>query len=92
MKIDFQKNGTKVECKVTIDVPYNPNGGVWTFDFEHSDNFYAGFACDAMGNQMRTAIEKMRRDAYEQGWKDAKSKKVEKQIWFRRFWDEEQKP
>jgi hypothetical protein len=86
MNIDFNPSGTTVECKVSIRVP-NCGDVTWTFVNEHSDKFYAGFAANAMAMQMREAIEKMRRDAYEQGWKDARSRKVQKCSYFRRFWD-----
>ena len=87
MKIDFSRSGKSVECKVTIMVPGYGKEVTWTFTHEHSDEFYASFVSSAMADHMRDAIEKMRRDSYCAGWKDAKAKKSGKQTWFRRFWD-----
>ena len=87
MKIDFFHVGEKAECKVTIDVPHC--GKVtWKFLHQHIDQYYAGFVVRAMNDQMRDAIEKMRRESYEEGWAAAKAKKGGKETWFGRFWSE----
>lgn len=85
MNIDFLHSGAAQECKVTINVPYC--GDVtWTFNHQNADQFYSGFACYAMRKQMGDALEKIRREAYESGWKDAKARKGAKETYFSQNW------
>jgi hypothetical protein len=87
MKIDFSQQDERVMCHVTIRVP-NCGPIRWNFAHAHTDKFYAGFVTAAMQSQMRDAIEKLRRDAYNEGWNDARRKKGGKRECFRRIWDE----
>lgn len=87
MEIDFSNAGEKAECKVTISVPACGNV-TWTFEHTHTDKFYSGFAVSAMQTQMRDELARIRKTAYEEGWKDARAKKGGKRDWFRRFWGE----
>jgi hypothetical protein len=83
MNVQFQTAGELVECKVTINVPFC--GPVaWTFAHKHSDKYYAALACYQMQNELGSALQAMRQDAYEQGWKDAKAHKGGKCEWFSR--------
>lgn len=85
MKIEFVPAGEKLECKVTIDVPFH--GPVtWTFNHTHSDKYYAALACRQMQNEMGEALIAMRKEAYEQGWKEARARKSGKTEWFSRCW------
>lgn len=85
MKIDFIHVGEKIDCKVTINVPYCGEV-VWTFSHQHTDQYYSGLACSAMKQQMGDALAQIRREAYEQGWKEAKAHKGGKTEWFSRWW------
>ena len=85
MKITFDPAGENVECKVTISVPWH--GPVtWTFTHSHSDKYYAALACHQMQAQLGDAIQAMRQEAYQQGWKEAKAHKGGQTTWFSRNW------
>lgn len=56
----------------------------WSITFRHSRN--EELDAILLRNQLQTdlsnKIEQIRREAYELGWKDAKSKKIAKRTWF----------
>jgi len=56
----------------------------WSVDFDYLRNgtMDAILLRNQMQNDLHKHIEKIRRDAYELGWKDAKSKKTRKRDWF----------
>jgi GTP cyclohydrolase II len=85
MKILFHPEAERLECKVTITIPYHGDV-LWTFSCTHSDKYYAALACLQMQEQMGGALSAMRQEAYEKGWKDARSRKVGKDGWFSRQW------
>lgn len=85
MQIAFIHAGEKTECKVTINVPFC--GPVtWTFNHAHTDKYYSALACMQMQMQLGDALEAIRREAYEQGWKEAKAHKGGQTNWFSRNW------
>lgn len=86
MKIQFNHVGEKVECRVTIDVPFC-GPVIWTFSHAHTDQYYSALACQQMQKQLGDALEAIRRESYEQGWKDAKARKGGKGDWFSRQWN-----
>jgi hypothetical protein len=84
MDIDFYCSGNEVTAAVTIDVPVlGPR--IWKFVLGHPDPTFAAFAQNAMAVQLRDALQNIRREAYEAGWKDAKARR-RKATWFSRFW------
>lgn len=81
MNISFVRNGSVVEVKLSISVPGH-DAVTYSAAWDAQEKFYAGFLVSAMQQQMMSEMERMRREAYEKGWKDAKSKKHPKESWF----------
>lgn len=77
--IDFKQIGADV--KITID------SGVGNFVFTHNcvHGYLSGLMRDQYERYMQSQLEKIRREAYNQGWKDAKAKS-KKATWFKPWW------
>lgn len=77
--IDFQQSGADV--KITID------SGVGKFVFTHNctHGYLAGLMRTQYEQHVVSVLEKITRDAYNQGWKDAKAK-TKKATWFKGWW------
>lgn len=77
--IDFQQSGA--------DVRINIESGVGKFVFTHNcvHGYLAGLMRDQYERHMRSVLENVRKDAYNQGWKDAKAK-TKKATWFKGWW------
>lgn len=82
--IQFSRDGTKVKATVTVEVP-NYDTRLFSFMWECNGEAYAGLLSKRMDARMRDHLEDIRRDAYNDGWKDAKSKRV-KQTGFGNWW------
>jgi len=80
--IDFRIDGTKV--KIFIEVGVFDKMVVFTHECSH--DYFAHLMRDSYINHMNRKLEKIRREAYNQGWKDAKSKKVAKNTFFSNWW------
>lgn len=82
--ISFKRDGSTVGIAVTVQVP-NYDGRVYHTQWNAGGEAYAGFLSAAMNEQMREALRNIRKEAYEQGWKDAKAKRT-KENWFGGWW------
>lgn len=82
--IKFTRNGTRVLASVDVYVP-NYETRVLYFEFETNSSMLSGFLSAEIQIQMRDALEKIRREEYERGWKDAKTKN-RKEKFFRFGW------
>lgn len=82
--ISFKRDGTVVRSDVTIFVP-NYEARVFYFKWEAGSGAYAGFVSAQMQREMNAGLKAIRKDAYEQGWKDAKAKRT-KEEWFSGTW------
>lgn len=50
------------------------------------DDAYAILLRARIEKDLSDKLEAIRREAYNEGWKDAKSKKVAKRTWFKSWW------
>jgi hypothetical protein len=83
--IEFRRNESNVRAIVKIHVP---TVGLVDFNLFYSagNEYYAGFLASKMDETMHEAIEAIRREAYERGWKEARGHKSVKATWFSRYW------
>jgi hypothetical protein len=79
--IEVNRKDNEVEIKVTLLVPHYDNR-VFTFSFNCGAAVYAGLLTQHIKNEIWTHVKKLRAEAYEQGWADAKAKR-QKQTWFK---------
>lgn len=80
--IQIEIKETKV--RVIVDTKY-PIESRYVFSFDTGNADFAALLAENMNEKMRNDLEKIRRDTYEQGWKDAKAKKA-KERYFSRMW------
>lgn len=81
--IKFSRSEKKVFVNIATTMG---NGWWWHLFIECSDEPYAILLKERLEADMERKIESIRRESYEQGWKDAKSKKVAKKTWFNPWW------
>lgn len=74
MKLWIGRDGVKLVIKVTVFVPY-VGERVFTFDWECSNETYAGLLASRFSDAMESRISHIRREAYERGWNDHKKRK-----------------
>jgi len=82
--IYLSRNGTLVRCTVHLRVP-NYELRLFHFEWETNNRAFAGLLSAEMDKQLQTELERIRREAYERGWKDAKAKKP-KETYFDMGW------
>lgn len=80
--IKFSREGTRVK----IDVSASVMGYHFTFYHELKEDYLAELMRQDYQNHLEKRIEEIRRDEYNQGWRDAKSKKIAKRTWFKSWW------
>ena len=77
--INFKRNGLKViaeiECNVGVDKRF------FQFTLDTNDEIYAVLLQENFQAFLRSSAERIRREAYEKGFKDAKAKRA-KDAWF----------
>lgn len=77
-----------IEYRTTGDaVSIEINSGVGKFTFKHEcgRDYLASLMRDQHQKHMNSVLEEVRRQSYNQGWKDAKSKS-KKVTWFKGWW------
>ena len=77
MTLYIRRNGTKVEVKIPTVLDYHYN-----FSIECNDDVRAELLARDMDGRIERAVAGARKQAYEDGWRDAKAKKVAKRSWF----------
>lgn len=82
--IRFSRDGTVVRATVSCPIPNYESRDFW-FQWIPGDEAYAGLLSAALQTRMVDQLERIRREAYEQGWKDAKAKTVRRKH-FRMGW------
>lgn len=75
--IQISSLSDKVKVQITTSIGYN-----FTLSYERSCEMDAVLLRNQLQEDLRKKIESIRKDAYELGWKEAKSKKVRKKDWF----------
>jgi len=85
MKIDFKNEREKVCMAITFNIPYIGN---YIYKFESTVNSLqeAAFVRDAITQQFGNTIERIQREAYEEGYKTGRAKR-RKETWFRRHFN-----
>ena len=78
--LTVKRDGTKAVLAVTLPVPFYEDR-VFSMIFDAYYVEYSSFLCSAIDLALRDALKKARKDAYEQGYKDAKAKR-RKETWF----------
>lgn len=82
MVLAIRREGSKVIFKFpTVLNRY------FTFAIERGDEVDAALLAADMNARLDAAVQTARRDAYTQGWRDAKAKKSGKSDWFSRVLD-----
>lgn len=74
------RDGSKIKVEVGTSI-----GWTFTTSINCSDEPYAILLKQNMENKMYEELTRIRREAYEQGWKD-KSRKQKKQTWWTGRW------
>lgn len=82
--ITFARKDGKALCSVEIYIPTLGNR-VFDFEWQCGGEYSAGLLYGAMREQLSEALETARREAYSQGWRDAKAKRA-KERWFSGSW------
>jgi hypothetical protein len=72
----------QVELKFNVDVG---TGWNYSFSWNCNDEVYAQLLAAQMNKQLGNKLELIRREAYDQGFKDAKAKRAKRE-WFLRVW------
>lgn len=80
----FKRVDTLVQLEVDSNVPVQKNQ--FLFNWQTNDPCYAELLKDQFSKEMERRLEKIRRESYELGWKEAKSKKCAKRTWFSYWW------
>jgi hypothetical protein len=78
--VEVRRNGSQVEIKVTVN-----NGTGFVFAWNTGAEWSAMLLRDAVAVAIADRLETIRKQAYEDGWKDAKAKRARSQ-WFERGW------
>lgn len=82
--IEIFKDGNKVKGKFTTSIG---NGWYWTFTIATcEDDPYAIMLTERMQKDLAKKLEQIRKESYEEGWRDAKAKKSGKRDWFKSWW------
>lgn len=79
-----KRDNDKVVITIETDLPNNCDGTITTalpFTWQLSQPYLADLLVRYIRDRIKTAVSDARRESYEQGWKDARSKK-QKADWF----------
>jgi len=82
--IRFYRKDNSVKCEVDLDVPQYESRTFYFYQ-DCGSPVFAGLLAMAFGTAMQDALEKIRRQAYEEGMRDAKAK-TRKRKFFRLSW------
>lgn len=83
--ITFKRDNDQCECDVRIAVPGLDSDRVFYFKWCPNNETYAQMLVNEMSKQMRDQISELKRDFYEQGYRDAKQKR-RKRTFFPTTW------
>lgn len=78
--IQITRKGTSVKIDFTSRIPLC-DVRVFGFNWECNTEVYAGLLTNHLSNGLWSELVRVRKEAYEKGWKDAKAK-VRKENWF----------
>lgn len=78
--LEFKRDGSTIEVKVNTSIGWH-----YTQTIRCSDEPYAILLTQNLNDHLRSELTRIRREAYEQGWKD-KSRKQRKETWWKGTW------
>jgi hypothetical protein len=78
----------RVNSRVHLDIQTGVLDKYYTLDLNCSNDLHAELLRRAFDAKLEKELQRIRRNAYNQGWKDAKSKKVPKATWFSKWWED----
>ena len=78
--IKFKREGNDAVCVISLDMPFW-NTRDFHFTWSTGSEVCSSLLTKHAEEALKTALRKVRETAYNQGWKDAKSKK-RKEDWF----------
>ena len=81
-EIDITREGTKLQLSFLL--PHMKSSAILCW--ECGSEWAATLLCDWLRDNMASNLINIRRDAYNHGWKSAKSKKGKKDDWFASSW------
>ena len=79
--IEVKRAGTKVRIEVDTGIPVERS--VLIFEINEDYEYLAELVREKIQDRIGKVMERARREAYEEGWEDAKAKR-RKQEWFGR--------
>lgn len=79
--IGFKREGVGVKIEVCIPVPTYEDR-VYTTTWNAGSEAYADFLTQAFRSELETKLRNIREEAYNRGWRDAKSHNTPKDTWF----------
>lgn len=82
----FVLKGQAFEVKTQVYVPH-AGERIWTKTFQYDNDVEAALIYKLFNDSMWNKLENIRREAYQQGWADAKGKRSAKRDWFSGSWD-----
>lgn len=81
--IEILREETKVNVKFHTTIG---GGWSWTATLADCHEPYAIMLKDRIQKDLSDKLERIRRESYEDGWRDAKAKKHGKKTWFKSWW------
>jgi hypothetical protein len=85
--IRFRRDGQHVQCSINCDIP-NYEERVFSVYWNAGNEWAAGLLSAETEKQMYAKLERIRCEAYEEGWRAAKAKKAKRKYfnlgWFTR--------
>ncbi len=81
--LEIKRDGNSAIIHMDTDLPHNRPyvNTLWVFKSEEGSPWHAELVVRYLKNRLKECVKQIRRDAYEQGWKDARAKRV-KETWF----------
>lgn len=81
---NFKRHITKIELKIEPQIS-GADSWYYTFTADFHDEPGAQLVMNAIEDNLEKRLKKIRSDAYEEGWKDAKAKR-KRADWFSGWW------
>lgn len=78
--ITFDRKEKQVVLEVSCFIPFW-NDRVFSFYWNCEDEVYAGLLAYRFSREFERAVRTAREEAYNDGWKDAKAKRIRKTWW-----------
>ena len=84
--ISIERNGAELRVVLESGVHTGTEPTRFVATYNCGAEWAAYLLRENINDRMRARLSAIRKEAYEQGWKDAKSKKGAKTAWFSQWW------